>query len=186
MSDSRWSKTVVDLKKELAWIESGSRHICSQFEMLLRQAESLKIAFLKYSLEEQRKAMALQRGLVTVVRDKKKMGTSLAVAAGGLILGGLITKDKYVALSAGLSGFDGIIQGFGEARWAVSLEKELVVAPYDSIPPIGTWVTLDSLIAAIDELKAEVLQGKPLRTLDNIIQRLQQSQGKLVYITLPN
>jgi hypothetical protein len=50
----------------------------------------------------------------------------------------------------------------------------------------GTWVTLDSLVAAIDDLKAELLQGKPLGTLDNIIQRLQQSQGKLVYIALFN
>ena len=51
-----------------------------------------------------------------LIRDRKKIRTGLAVAAGGLILGGLIVKDKYAALNAGLSGFNGVLQGFGETR----------------------------------------------------------------------
>jgi hypothetical protein len=108
------------------------------------------------------------------------------VAAGGFILGGLIAKDKYDALNAGMSGFDGVLQGFGETKWAVSLQKELVVVPYDAITTKGTWVTLESLIAAIHDLKTEALQGKQLGTLDNVIQRLRQSGGKLIYIAWPN
>ena len=65
------------------------------------------------------------------------------------------------------------------------MEKELIVASYDAMSPRKTWVTLESLTAAIDDLKAEVLQGKKLGTLDNIIQRLQQST-KLIYVSLPN
>ena len=180
MSDNRWTQTITDLKKELACIESSSQGIGRRFEIIQREAESLKIEFLRYSLEKQRKAVASQRGFALLIRDRKKIGTGLAVTAGGLILGGLIAKDKYAALNAGLSGFNGVLQGFGETRWAVSLQKELVIVPYDAIPAKGTWVTLESLIAAIYDLKMEALQGKRLGTLDNIIQRLQQSRGKLI------
>jgi hypothetical protein len=186
MSDNRWTQTIADLKKELTRIESSSHGIDSRFEILQREAESLKIEFLKYSLKKQRKALARQRGLDLLVRDRKKIRTGLAVTAFGLIFGGLIAKDKYAALNAGLSGFDGVLQGFGETRWAVSLQKELVLVPYNAIPEKGTWVTLESLIAAIYDLKTEALQGKQLGNLDNIIQRLQQSRGKLIYIALPN
>jgi hypothetical protein len=186
MLDNRWAQTIADLKKELACIESGSQGIRRRFEILQREAESLKIEFLKYSLEKQRKAVARQRGFDLLIRDRKKIGAGLAVAAGGLILGGLITKDEYAALNAGLQGFNGVLQGFGGTRCAVSLQKELVIVPYDAIPAKGTWVTLESLIAAIHDLKTEALQGKRLGTLDNIIQRLQQSRGKLIYIALPN
>ncbi len=173
------------MKKELAYIESSSQGVGRRFEILQREAESLKIEFPKYSLEKQRRAVARERGFALLIRGRKKIGTGLAVTAGGLILGGLIAKDKY-ALNAGLSGFNGVLQGFGETRWAVSLQKELVIVPYNAIPAKGTWVTLESLIAAIHDLKTETLQGKQLGTLDNIIQRLQQSKGKLIYIALPN
>ena len=58
MSDNEWTQTIADLKKELASIESGSHGIGSRFEILQREAEFLKIEFLKYSLEKQRKAVA--------------------------------------------------------------------------------------------------------------------------------
>lgn len=186
MSDNRLTQTIADLKKELTLIESSSYDIVSRFEILQQEGESLKIEFLKHSLEKERGALARQRGLGLIIRDRKKMGTGLAVAAGGFILGGLIAKDKYDALNAGMSGFDGVLQGFGETKWAVSLQKELVVVPYDAIPAKGTWVTLESLIAAIHDLKIEALQGKQLGTLDNVIQRLRQSRGKLIYIALPH
>lgn len=186
MSSSSWKQTLAGLKKELTRIESESRNICHQLEMPREEVEPLKIEFLQDSLEKQRKAVARQRGISSLIKDKKKVGTSLALAAGGLILGGLITKDKYAALNAGMSTFNGVLQGFGEARWVVSLGKEIVVAPVDGVSSKRIWVTLESLIGAIDHLKAEALEGKQLGALDNIIQRLQQSRNKLVYLTLPN
>jgi hypothetical protein len=185
MSNDKWAQTIADLKKELACIESSSQGVAERFEILQREAESLKIEFLKYSLEKQRKAVARQRGFTVLIKGRKKMGTGLAVTASASILGGLIAKDKDAALNAGLSGFNGVLQGLGETRWAVSLQKGLVIVSYSAIPARGTWVTLESLIAAIHDLKTETLRGKRLGTLDNIIQRLQQSKGKLVYIALP-
>ena len=185
MSDNKWARTVADLKEELACIESSSRGVSRRFEILQRQAELLKIEFLRYSLEKQRTVATRQRGFAFITKDKKKVRTSLIVAVGSFILGGLLSKDKDAALTAGLSGFTGALQGFGETRWAVSLQNELIIVPNNAIPAKGRWVTFDSLLAAIDDLKMEALQGKRLGTLDNIIQRLQESKGKLIYIICP-
>ena len=186
MSDNKWAKTVADLKNELAYIGSSCQGVGRRFEILQLEAESLKMDFLKYSLEKRREAVARQRGFTLLIKDRKKIGAGLAVTVGASILGGLIAKNKDAALNAGLSGFNGVLQGFGETRWAVSLQKGLVILPCNAIPAKGTWVTLESLIAAIHDLKTEALQGKRLGTLDNIIQRLQQSKGKLIYIPLLN
>jgi len=185
MLDNKWAKIVAELRNELAYIESSCQGIARRFEVLQVEAESLKMDFLEYSLEKQREAAACRRGFTLLIEDRKKMGAGLAATVVNSILGGLIAKDEYAALGAGLSGFNSVLQGFGETRWAVSLDKELVVAPYNAISAKGTWITLESLIAAIHDLKTEALQGKRLGTLDNIIQRLQQSKGKLIRVALP-
>ena len=186
MRDNKWAQTVAVLKKELAYIESSSQDLGRRYQILQREAEFLKMEFLEYSLEKQRKAIARQRGLALLVRDRRKMGTGLAVTAGASILAGLVAGDKDAALTAGLSGFYGVLQELGETRWAVSLQKELVVLPYDDIPTKGRWVTFESLITAMHDLKTEALQGRPLGTVDNVIQRLQHSRGKLNYLLLPD
>jgi hypothetical protein len=180
MSDNRWTKTIAALKKELAHIVSSSQGIVGRLEILQQEVEPLKIRFLKYSLEKQREAMESERGFDSLIKDRKKLGAGLAVAAGGLIFGGLVTKNKYDALNAGLSGFNGVLQGFGETKWAVLLQKELVIVPYDAIPAKGTWVTLESLMAAIDDLEIEASEGKQLGTLDNFIQRLRMIHTKVL------
>jgi hypothetical protein len=186
MSGSKWTKTIADLKKDLSWIETSSQGIVSSLEILQQEVEPLKIRFLKYSLVKQRDAMESKRGFDSLIKDRKKLGAGLAAAAGGFIFGGLMTKDKNIALNAGLSGFNGVLQGFGETKWAVLLQKELLIVPYDAIPAEGTWVTLESLMAAIDDLEIEASEGKQLGTLDNVIQRLRQSRWKLIYIGPPD
>lgn len=186
MAASSWNQTITYLEKELTEIESRSRSISHRLQILQRETESLKVEVLKYALEKQRKAVASQRGIVSLIRDRKKVGTGLSVAAGGFLLGGLIARDKHIALKAGLSGFDGVLQGYGETVWVLSLDKELIITPCNAITHKGAWVTLESFIRAIDDLEAEALQGKQLGTLDDIIQRLHQSRGKLIYLALPN
>jgi len=182
MSDNKWAEAIAELRNELAYIEGECRAIGRRIEILRLEAESLKMEFLEHSLEKRREAVARQRGFTLLTRDKKKIAASLAVTAANSILGGVIARDKYAALGAGLSGFNGMTQVFGETRWAVSLDKRLMMAPYNAIPAKGTWVTLESLIGALDKLKTEASQGKRLGTLDDIIQGLQQSKGKLIYI----
>ena len=185
MPSSSWNQTLVNLEKELVSIKNRAEEISNRFELLVREAESSKIELLQYSLEKQRESVARRRGIMSLNRDKKKIEASLGIAAGGFILGGLIAKDKYAAMSAGLSGLDGALEGFGETKWAVSLGKKMVIAPHDSIPSKGTWVTLESLKGAIEDLKEKASQGEQLGTLDNVIYRLKQSRRKLVYLSMP-
>jgi hypothetical protein len=72
MSDNKWAQTIADLKKGLACIENSSECISRRFEVLQLEAESLKMDFLKYSLEKQREAVARQRGFTLLIRDRKK------------------------------------------------------------------------------------------------------------------
>jgi len=100
---------------------------------------------------------------------------SLLVAAGSFILGGLLTKDKFNALSAGMSGFDGMVQGFGESKWRVLLGKRISVVPEEAISSqfTGTnWVTLDSFYKTMEELKKRALAGEKLESLDNVISKV--------------
>ncbi len=73
MSDNRWTQTIADLKKELALMESGAHNIGRRYQVLQREAESLKIEFLNYSFEKKREALARQRGMGLLIRDEKKM-----------------------------------------------------------------------------------------------------------------
>jgi len=186
MSDNRWARAIADSRKGLARIESSSRALSRRFEILQLEAELPKVEFLEDSLQKQRTAVARQRGFAFLIRDREKSRIGLAVSAGMFLIWGLITQDKDAALNAGLSGLYGVSQELGETGWAVSLQEELVIVPCDAIPAKGIWFTFESLIAAIHDLKTEALQGKRLGTLDDIIERLQQQNRKLVYIALPN
>lgn len=184
MLESTLSQKISDLKKELASIESASHQISHRLELIPRETESLKMDVLKHVLEKRRVATARQRGLTSAIKDGRKMGTGLAVAIAGSVITGLITKDKYAVINGGISGFNGTMQGFGETEWAVSLDNELIVAPCDTIPYKGTWVTFKSLMSAINNLRVEALQGKQLGTIHDMIQEFQRSKGKLVYLSL--
>jgi hypothetical protein len=121
-------KTLTDFGQELTLIESRAEEILSRFEVLRRQAEFLKVESLGRHLEERRKGIARSRGFTILLKDKRKVRDSLLVTAGSLILGGLISKDKFAAINAGMSGFDGALRGLGEARWFVSMGKRVLVA----------------------------------------------------------
>ena len=63
------------------------------------------------------------------------MRDSLLVAASSFILRGLLTRDKFGAVTAGMSGFDGMVQGLGESKWCVILGKKISVVPEETISP---------------------------------------------------
>jgi len=97
---------------------------------------------------------------------------SLLVAAGGLILGGLLTGDKFEAVSAAMSGFDGMVQGFGESKWCVLLGKKISIVPEEKIPPQATWISLVSFYRELEKLKDRALAGEELGSLDDLISKL--------------
>ena len=100
------------------------------------------------------------------------MRDSLLVAAGGFILGGLLTRDKFEALTAAMSGFDGMVQGFGESKWCVLLGKKISVVPEETISPQVTWITLVSFYKTMEGLKKRALSGEKLGSLDDVISKL--------------
>lgn len=184
MSNER-EQVLAKLKEEFALIETRARKVSARIEVRTREKESSKIAFLQQFLEEQMKSEARRRGLVSLIKDKKRLRGSLLVAAGGFILGGLITKDKFAALHAGLSSFDGALQGFGDTKWVVSLGKKVVVAPSESTTSEGEWIAWESVKLAMGELKNRALGGEVLGDLDDVISRLKRGRRGLVFVRLP-
>ena len=183
MSKKDWEQTLDDLKQGIAAIKGRAGMISVKFEEVRRQAESFKVKVLNHRLEEQRRSLARTRGYTSIMRDRKGLGASLGAAAAGLILAGLISRDKFTALNTGLSSFDATLRGLGETTWAVSLGKDLTVLPRDNITSGKTWVTWGSLKTALAQLEREASQGVALGSLDSIISRLQRRK-ELVYLGL--
>ena len=132
----------------------------------------MKVDALQNYLEEQRKSAARDRGIASLIKDRKRVRNSLLVAAGSFIFGGLLTRDKFGALTAGMSGFDGMVQGFGESKWRVLLGKRILVVPEETISPQVTWITLASFHKTMEELKKRALWGEKLGSLDDVISKL--------------
>ena len=144
------------LKKELDCIEVNSREIGRCFEALCRETESLKVDALQNYVKEQKKSVARAIGFSSLIKDKKRVRNSLLVAAGSFVFGGLLTRDKFGALAAGMSGFDGMVQGFGESKWGVLLGKKISVVPEVTISPQVTWITLASFYKMNGRIEKEV------------------------------
>lgn len=183
-SGNDWGKVLKDLRQDLALTEDKAKMVSISFEELRRGAESIKIRVLSHQLEEQRKSLALMRGFTSIARNGKKLRASVGLAAAGFILAGITTKDKFAALSAGLSSFDAVLEGFGETSWAVSLGRNLAIVPRNNITPEGFWVTWGSLKLALAELERQASVGHQLGSLDDIITRLQKSR-QLVRLNVP-
>jgi hypothetical protein len=187
MIENGIGKTLTDFGEKLNLIESRAKKTLTRFEVLRREAEFLKMEFLQRYLGERRKDIARSRGFTILLKDRRKVRDSLLVAAGSFILGGLISKDKFAALGAGMSGFDGVVQGLGETKWFVSLGKKILVAPAGNLLSDRTWFTWESIIAPIEELKKRALRGEQLGSLDDIIDNLKSivSSAHPVWIMIP-
>jgi len=160
------------LRQELTLTEVKAREISSNFEVLRRETECMKVDALQNYLENQRKSAALDRGIASLIKDRKKARVSLLIAAGTFILGGLLTRDKLGAITAGISGVDGMVQEFGETKWCVLLGKTISVVPEEAISPKVTWITLASFYKTMEELKKKALAGEKLGNLDDVISKL--------------
>ena len=162
------------LSQELILTEAKAGEICSRIKLLSRETESIKIDALQNYLEEQRKSASRDRGIASLIKDRQRVRDSLLGAASSFILGGLLPRDKYGALTAGMSGFDGMVQGFGESKWCVSLGKKISVVPEERISPQVTWITLASFYKTMEEFKERALAGEKLGNLDDVISKLKK------------
>lgn len=140
-----YRETLAKMRQELTLIEAQTEIISRQSEHLQREVESSKVELLQRLLEQKIASEARRRGVVSVMKDRKRLRNSMLVAAGGFILGALLTQDKWAALNAGLSGLDGTLQGLGCARWIVLLGKRILVTTSESTPLGGKWFPWENL-----------------------------------------
>lgn len=177
-----WEETVIYLKQEISSTRDVALATTRNIDVLRREIECLKIDIIKNNLEENRKSEARQRGFPLLTKDKRTMQAGLAVGIGSAIFGGLLNKDPFSALSAGLAGFDGLVRGLGETKWYVSLTNKITVAPKERISPQVNWVTWESITGALENLKRKARGGERLGDFDSVLIKLRKE--KLVYLWL--
>jgi hypothetical protein len=182
MENADFNKAVSALGREIVLMESRAHELSARFQTLCTQTELLKMDILQRGLANRTKSLARQAGLKSMTRDRKNLGIGLGAAAAGLVLGGMLTGDGLSTLTAGMSGFDGALRELGKSRWAVSLDKDLLGVPWDQIAPGRTWVTMESLLIALEELKERVRNGEQCGNLGSVIEKLKQGHSKLGHL----
>ena len=159
------------LRQELILAEVKAMEISSRFEVLRRETESMKVDALQNYLEEKKISATRDRGVASLFKDRKRVRNSMIMAACSSILGGLLTRDRFGALTAGISGFDGMVQGFGQSKWCVLIGKKILVVPEETISPQVTWISFDSFYKTLEELKRRALAEEKLGNLDDVISK---------------
>ncbi len=182
MENANFNKAVSALRRKVVLIESRAHEVSARFQTLRTKAEVLKIDVLQWGLVKREQSLARQAGFKSMGRDGKKLGAGLAGAAAGLLLGGFLSRDGLSALAAGMSGFDGALRELGKSRWAVSLDGDLLVVPSDQIAPGRPWVTMESLVIALEELKERACNGEQCGNLGSVIEKLKHGHSKLVHL----
>jgi len=176
-----WEKRVNDLRQEVNWIKDCAGKTSNNFKGLQRQAECCKVRFLTYELDKKCRSLTRSRGVVSVVENGNGLAATLGIAGIASILAGMITKDGLTAANAGLSGFNGALQGLGKTDWAICLDGGLEILPRDKITAGRVWFTWDSVMTALNELEQTAQNGAHLGNLDKVIFEVRKSK-KLVAI----
>lgn len=178
MADNEYKQTIFSMRQKLASIQRRAESVCVQSQNLKRQTESAKVESLQKMIELRIQSEARRRGIVSVRKDPRRLKSSILVATGTSILGGLLTKDGWGALNSGLAGLDGALQRFGRAEWVVLLGKRIVVAASDRLPIQGHWLAWESLKLALEELQNKALAGAELGSLDDVLHGLEQGRER--------
>ena len=181
MTETGWETTIKCLRQQLASIKNRALAASARFEELRRQAEFTKIQSLTYQLEARRKFLAQSRGAASLMKNPNNLLSAGLLAAGLSVLTHMFTKDRLIA---GATGAKEALGRFGETEWVVCLEKDLAVAPWDSVRHGGVWVTWKSLMIVLDELAVRA-KDESLGNLDNIISELKKSRKLLFVIQAP-
>ncbi|MDD5511184.1 MAG: hypothetical protein PHI12_10295 [Dehalococcoidales bacterium] len=173
-----WENAVTHLRQELVSSRDKAVSVASNLDMLSREAECLKIDIILHDLKTQQQSEERQRGLASITQDKRTLPAGLAIGIGSAILGGLIGRDLYSALHAGVAGVDGLIRGLGETRWYVSLTGRLVVVPEDRLNPEVIWMPWKRVVAGLEKLKKRASAGERMGGLSSITDNLRKLSGQ--------
>ncbi len=177
-----WETRVTDFRQEVTQIRNRASISSSNFLVLKRQADGCKVRFLTHQLEVKRRSLARDRGVTSIVKNGKGLPAALVITFAATIVTGIISKDKYTAATAGLSGLNGALQGIGETDWAVCLDRQLIVTSRNNITVGRVWFTWDSVMAVLNDLEQAAQNGVHLGDLDKVIVEIRKSK-KLVAIS---
>lgn len=177
-----FNKTVNALGRETAVVESRAHEVSTRFQTLCTRTELLKLDILQRRLINRAKSLARQAGFESMSRDGKKLGVSLAAAIAGLALGAVLGRDGLSTVSGRISGFNGALEALGESRWAVSLDRDLLVTPRNRVTSERTWVTMESLLIAVEELRKKIQNGEECGSLSSTLEKLKRGHSKLDHL----
>ena len=182
MTRTGWEGSVSALKQEVSRVVGWAGISSGKIQDLQTQAECCKVQFLAHEIEARCHSLARNRGSESITQTGKGLSLALGITAAAAFLGNRISKDKYVALNMGISGFNAALQGLGKADWAVCLGKPLAVVPRNNITSGSIWLTWESLRAALDNLEQRAKHGARLGDLDAVIFEVNKSKNLLAYI----
>ena len=172
MSKGGLSTILESIRDELTVAEVKAKDIHSHLQFLIREAEFTKILVIEFYIEKQKESVARDKGFTYLFKEKSRLRDSLIFAAGSFVFGRLLTKDKYGALTAGVSGFDGMVRGFGESKWCVLLGYSISIVPEGTISTQVPRISLGYFYETMEELKKGALSGKKVGEFDDIISKL--------------
>jgi len=176
MSGNDWNHVAQELREKMIGVETRANNVSVQLTGVCRTWESLKVDLLEVKLEEERHHATMAQGSRVLKQNQLKRNITLASAAAGAIIGGISDKSFDSALFTGLSAAHSAMKAAGKSRWAVSLDRRMLVVPRDQITAERFWVTWESLKEAMGRLREKALDGKKLGNLAAIVSELRQDR----------
>ena len=176
MSASEWGQVAEELREKMVSIEIRASNVSARLTGACRTLECLKVDVLEARLEEDRRRAAIGQGFRVLKQNQLKRNITLASAAAGAIIGGILDKSIDSAWNTGLVAAHSAIKKSGETAWAVSLDRDMMVVPRDQITAERFWVTWESLKEAMGRLREKALDGKKLGNLAAIVSELRQDR----------
>ena len=179
-----WEKRVNALRQEVTQVMSEARISSGKFQELQKQAECCKVQFLAYEIEARCKSLARNRGLASITKNQKGLPVVLGIAVAASILTGMVSKDRFSPLNAGMLGFNGALQGLGKTDWAVCLGRQLAIVSRNNIASGQVWLTWESVRVALHELEQRAQNGAHLGDLNAVICEVNRSKKLVVYVSV--
>ncbi len=176
MSASEWGQVAEELREKMVSIEIRANNVLVQLTGVCRTWESLKVDILEARLEEDRRLAAMAQGVRVLQRDQRKRSIPLRSVAAGLLRGAVVGKSVDSALYHSLAALNSSMEQVGASRWAVSLDRDMLVVPRDQIAAERFWVTWESLTEVLRRLRQKALDGKKLGNLAAIVSELKQDR----------
>ena len=184
MTGIGWEGRVNALRQEVSQIANQAGVSSGQIRALQVQAECCKVQLLAHILEAKRKSLARNRGAASITQNGKGLPLAFGITAAASVLTAIVSKGRVAPADAGMSALNGALQGLGEAEWAVCLGRKIVLVPREEIGPGRSWLTWESVMAALNELGQRAQPGAQLGDFNAVILEVSRSKELVTYVSV--